>query len=415
MRNGLWGLIDGTDVTPPPDAEPSILSRFQIRCGQATGIILLSLDTSVLYLIGEENDPAKAWAKLENQYQPKTWANVFSLKSGLYYLRMAVGDDIQAHFKRVKERCDELAVAGKPLEEEERVFFVLNGLPYTYAVPKTVLTMRVKAPTWDVVTLALINESKRHGAIPVSFPEACLATTVESRTCHYCHKIGHIRPNCPSKPRFISIRRPYHQGVERVNYSHRDDAAWEDFGLHVDEFQNRIEGFNINTTWFVDSGATSHMSGEITQFENFEQLEKNGIRLGNSHVLDAGGDIRLVSLDGTKCLLRGVLYVPALDVYLLSVAKVSEMDITTTFDCTGCVLSTSDGTRVLNALKKGNLYVIEGHGLVNKNDSSYFCRNYSQNVLWHRRLGHLGAAGMSELIKHGMLIGFPLSQLPSLP
>ena len=55
--------------------------RFVERRDKVLAIVVLSIDPTLLYLIGEPTDPKAVWTTLADQFQKKTWANsLISLK-----------------------------------------------------------------------------------------------------------------------------------------------------------------------------------------------------------------------------------------------------------------------------------------------------------------------------------------------
>ena len=81
MKDSLWGIVNGTE-SPPAEAEP--LAKFNTRQDKALAIIVLSVDTTLLYLVGDPTDPIVVWTKLADQFQKKTWANKLHLRKRLY-------------------------------------------------------------------------------------------------------------------------------------------------------------------------------------------------------------------------------------------------------------------------------------------------------------------------------------------
>ena len=73
MREGLWGIVTKTEAEPDSGTERH--AKFVVRRDRALATIVLSLDPSLLYLIGDPTDPAVVWEKLSTQFQRKTWAN----------------------------------------------------------------------------------------------------------------------------------------------------------------------------------------------------------------------------------------------------------------------------------------------------------------------------------------------------
>ena len=62
----------------------------------ALAIIVLAVEPSLLYLIGDPEDPVTVWNKLEGQFQEKTWANKLELRRKLHFLRLRDGE-VQVH------------------------------------------------------------------------------------------------------------------------------------------------------------------------------------------------------------------------------------------------------------------------------------------------------------------------------
>ncbi len=55
---------------------------------------MFSVDPTLLYLLGDPEDPVAVWKK---QFQKKTWANKLELRRRLYTLRLKEGDSVQEH------------------------------------------------------------------------------------------------------------------------------------------------------------------------------------------------------------------------------------------------------------------------------------------------------------------------------
>ena len=70
MKEGLWKIVDGTEVAPG-EADAGY-NKFIERRDKALAIVVLSVDPTLLYLIGEPTDPKVVWDKLANQFQKKT-------------------------------------------------------------------------------------------------------------------------------------------------------------------------------------------------------------------------------------------------------------------------------------------------------------------------------------------------------
>ncbi len=113
MKDGLWRIVTvvtGEKTSPGNEAERV---KFDTRRDRALATVVLSVDTSLLYLIGEPEDPVVAWGKLAAKFEKKTWATRLDLRSKLHSLRQKDGKSAQEHIKNTTELFDALAVAGE--------------------------------------------------------------------------------------------------------------------------------------------------------------------------------------------------------------------------------------------------------------------------------------------------------------
>ena len=78
VRDGLWGIVNGTETTPH-EGEADRRSKFLARRDRALATIVLAVEPSLLYLIGDPEDPVVVWKSLQDQFQKKTWANKLAL------------------------------------------------------------------------------------------------------------------------------------------------------------------------------------------------------------------------------------------------------------------------------------------------------------------------------------------------
>ena len=95
MKEGLWSIVNGTEHAPEVEGGDRH-TKFSTRRDRALATIVLSVDPSLLYLIGSPEDPVEVWRMLANQFQRKTWANKLELRHKLYSLRMKDGDSARS-------------------------------------------------------------------------------------------------------------------------------------------------------------------------------------------------------------------------------------------------------------------------------------------------------------------------------
>ena len=123
VRDGLWGTVSGSEIAPSGE-DADRLSKFTARRDQALATIVLAVEPSLLYLIGDPEDPVVVWKKLQDQFQKKTWANKLALRRKLHSLQLRDGNSVQDHVKAMIELFNELAIVGDVIEEEDRVVYI---------------------------------------------------------------------------------------------------------------------------------------------------------------------------------------------------------------------------------------------------------------------------------------------------
>ena len=64
MKEDLWGIINKTENPPGVDANTATVTKYRAKKDRALATIVLSIDPSLLYLLGKPENPI--WEKLEN-------------------------------------------------------------------------------------------------------------------------------------------------------------------------------------------------------------------------------------------------------------------------------------------------------------------------------------------------------------
>ena len=90
IKEGLWSIVNGTETEPEGNANRK--AKFVARRDKALVIIVLVIEPSLLYLVGQDlTDPVAVWKLLADQFQRKTQANKLELKWNLFSLQLAEG------------------------------------------------------------------------------------------------------------------------------------------------------------------------------------------------------------------------------------------------------------------------------------------------------------------------------------
>ena len=138
--------------TSPSQSETERYAKFVARRDRAQAIIVSSVESSLLYLIGDPEDPVAVWRKLSDQFQKKTWANKLQLRRKLHFCSIKDSDSVQEHIKLMTEIFNELSMIGDQITEEDFVVYLLASLPDSYNTLVTALEANPDVPQMEVVT-----------------------------------------------------------------------------------------------------------------------------------------------------------------------------------------------------------------------------------------------------------------------
>ena len=410
IKDGLWGIVSGTE-TDPGETRAEERRQFLKRRDRALATIVLSVEPSLLYLLGDPEDPVAVWQKLKDHFQRKTWANKLELRRKLYALRLKEGESVQRHVKRMTEIFEELSVIDDPISEEDKVVHLLASLPDSFNMLVTALEANSESvPKMEIVTERLLHEEqKQKGKVTEDVDTKALALKGKPKkhlTCHFCRKPGHIKRECwklaqlesaGKKPNKLKHTANKAAEVVQSESSSGDEVLVVDHALSASSKDN----------WIIDSGATSHMCHNEALFSELKALKKpQDVSLGDGHVLKAvaEGTVSLkMLLDGgttKRCSLKRVLLIPKLAYNLLSVSKATEAGKTVDFDETGCKILNADGRCIASGTKVGNLYYLK----VSKDHHHLtVAAGSNKERLWHRRYGHLSEQNLQMLTRNGLV------------
>ena len=157
--------------------------------------------------------------------------------------------------------------------------------------------------------------------------------------------------------------------------------------------------------WYLDTGASGHMTGGKELIYDLDYSYKGIVRYGDGSriSIEGRGKIILNSKDNTQITLENVLYTPSLKANIVSLGRLDEegYDISlhkgflTIYDDRGFVL-----TKVQRNSRR--LYLL-------KLDIVEYCLHIGEHLtwLWHKRYGHLNFASLKILSSQDMVKGIP--------
>ena len=146
----VMGLLDGTDRAPPKtiEVEDSAQKKSMVdnpaylawvaRDQQVLRFLLNLLSPDILSHVLGMDSTIEAWSVLSKMFSTASRTKVQHLRSALNDTKKSTMS-VHQYFTTMKGFASELAVVGKPLEEDELIGHFLHGLDGTYNALVTVV------------------------------------------------------------------------------------------------------------------------------------------------------------------------------------------------------------------------------------------------------------------------------------
>ena len=247
--------------------------------------------------------------------------------------------------------------------------------------------------------------------------------------CNFCGATGHFERECELRSILDRIKDFEHRALERRHQNgqvnHLEEPA-EDFKQESEDFSadqvidaclvelNMLETPSGNASWYLDSGATHHVSGDPAVFSMINSSSGTQVRSagGQTHSVAGVGDVDVRFLSGEIKTIPSVLYTPGITKNLLSVGSLTDQQKTLVFRDNGCFVVDNVTSKIEAFAERENrkgLYKLQAATLKPEINAINL---RSQAVLWHKRLGHFHARGMQRMLHSDAVRGMPSFKIP---
>lgn len=378
----LWDCIE-SDTDTPVDKK---------RDTKAKTKIILLVDPINYVHIQEASTAKEVWNKLSRAFDDSGLTRRVGLLRDLCNTSLTGCQNVEEYVSKIMSTAHKLRNIGFAVDDEWLGTLLLSGLPESYQPMIIAIESSGMKITSDSVKSKLLQDVRQPDNTSTAFVADKKTHNYKKKPskgprCYSCNKYGHKSPECKSKTKDTQ------QKSGKSSYA----AVF-------------IATTSQDDAWYVDSGASSHMTRHKTLIQNITTPVIQNIRVADNKVLSVqcSGEVSLDVYNDrgeeNKVLFTNVLCVPELATNLISVSQIIRSGGQVRFNEEGCVIMNSKGQIVATASAVNNMYRL------NMSGRGYACMSDVEEkdpYLWHQRMGHLNFHSLSKMTENTDHVIFP--------
>ncbi|CAB0007860.1 unnamed protein product, partial [Nesidiocoris tenuis] len=261
IHEQLWECVQGTENNAAKD---------QIALAK----ICLSVLPTTFVHVRNAKTSTEAWENLRKAYEDRGLLRRLTLLRKLFSIKLEQYGSMETYVSEIMSLSQKLQDIDSALEDEFIGVLMLNGLTSNYDPMIMALENSGIQITSELVKAKLLQEDSK--IVGESQPDSALVTGKFKKHkkkifCYSCKKEGHFKSQCPQK-------------------------KTEKSSAHSVLFATALATAKFNQhDWFVDSGATSHMTMRRDWAQEVQPCEQKEVVVANDEKLtcQGTGDVKI--------------------------------------------------------------------------------------------------------------------------
>ena len=415
------GHLLGTKVKPELNDKSNAQQQKEFETWKTTDskakeLIVSRLEDEPMVHILSCQTAAEMWARLLSVYELKSETSIHLLHESFFNYQFK-NQGVAAHISGIVDIVTKLRSLGETISDKQIITKILMSLPshLNYFISSWESLDSSKQSINELTSRLIIEEqrlnsressgSNSHALTSQSTYECVFCgknhpshkcfknparkseNNVNNNKCEYCKKFGHVKKDCRFR---ISKEKSY-------KYKQQNSGQYsKSIGSKSDPDKNAYisvalvgEEFSSTKHWFLDSGASQHMTPHRNLFATYKSCTKF-IKIGDGRLIEAIGVgnvdfTTIVDNNPVESVLLNVLHVPDLKMNLFSVSQALSKGHTLIGKGDTCQLVKNN--KVFSTAKlNGNVFILENiHPLP---ETAAIAVNKESLETWHKRLAH---------------------------
>nr|KYP52959.1 Retrovirus-related Pol polyprotein from transposon TNT 1-94 [Cajanus cajan] len=400
----LWDIVEKGFQEPEEDEDQSVaqiaaLEKTRVKDKSALYFLYNAVDESGFEKIANAASSKEAWKILEVAHRGNhrvRQIRLQTLRGEFESLKMEDKEQVSEYITRVEKVANQLGRNGEPMPASRIVEKILRSLTDDFESIACVIEESKDLSVLSVEELAGEEKGKNLLTEEEDEEAGILMMTQSSET--------KLRPSCASEVQ-LNLSCVERSTIEPPSSYEKSEAELDSSCLN-------------NSIWYLDTGASNHMCGEESFFNELIKVKAGFVSFGDdSKVAVKGrGTIKFMQKDGRVGEIRNVYYVPELKNNILSMGQMMEKGNSVLMKDRVLYLKDKHDRLIARVeMKKNRMYKLEMNIIQNK------CLKLDvkdEAMMRHSRFGHLNIGGLTELSKkelvHGLRgVGYSRTSFPS--